>query len=61
MWHKLGWYSDVIEVQLAYARRRIGGIYNRSHRLPERTRMMQAWGNYINALKDGAKVTAIHA
>jgi integrase len=61
MLHELGWDSDVIEAQLAHARRGVGGIYNRSHRLPERTLLMQAWGNYIDALKGGAKVTAIHA
>jgi integrase len=59
--HELGWDSDVIECQLAHARPGVGGIYNRSHRLAERRKMMQAWADYLDALRAGAPVTAIRA
>lgn len=57
--HELGWDSDVIEAQLAHTRPGVGGIYNRSIRLAERTRLMQAWANHLDALRGGATVTAI--
>ena len=59
--HELGFQPDVIECQLAHARPGVGGIYNRSDRLAERTRMMQAWADYLDGLKSGAEVTAIRA
>lgn len=54
--HEMGWDSDVIECQLAHARPGVGGIYNRSHRLAERRRMMAAWADYLDGLKAGVKV-----
>ncbi|MBF0482837.1 MAG: integrase arm-type DNA-binding domain-containing protein [Desulfovibrionaceae bacterium] len=55
------WPSDVIERQLAHAERNsIRAAYNRAERLPERRRMMQAWADYLDGLKTGAKVTPIH-
>lgn len=57
--HELGYSPDLIETQLAHARPGVGGIYNRSHVLPQRRTMMQAWGDYLDQLKTGANVTAI--
>ena len=47
-----GWYPDLIEVQLAHAERnKVMAEYNRSQRLPERRKMMQAWADYLDSLK----------
>jgi integrase len=46
--NEMGWRSDAIERQLAHAQY-----------LDERTRMMQAWADYLDGLKAGGKVIAI--
>jgi len=56
--HEQGWPSDVIERQLAHAERnKIKAAYNHAEHLPARRKMMQAWADYLDALKAGAKVT----
>lgn len=55
-----GWHRDAIERQLAHAERDdVRAAYNFAEHLPERRRMMQAWADYLDALKAGAKVTTI--
>ena len=52
--HEQGWPSDVIERQLAHSERNsIKAAYNHAQHLPERRRMMQAWADYLNTLKNG--------
>jgi len=52
--HELGWPPEVIELQLAHAQKsQVAAAYNRSARLQERRRMMQAWGDYLDALRTG--------
>ena len=47
----------LIEHQLAHAVRDPNGrAYNRTAHLPERRKMMQAWADYLEALKAGAEV-----
>jgi integrase len=53
--NELGWRSDVIEYQLAHVDGSVRGIYNRAKYLPERTKMMQAWANYLDKLKTTTK------
>jgi integrase len=54
-----GWHRDAIERQLAHAERDdVRAAYNFAEHLPERRRMMQAWADYLDGLKAGAKVTA---
>lgn len=56
-----GWHRDAIERQLAHAERdNIRAAYNYAEHLPERRRMMQAWADYLEALKAGGKVIPIH-
>ncbi len=51
----LGFRPDFIEHQLAHAvRDPHGRAYNRTAHLPERRKMMQAWADYLDALKAGA-------
>ncbi len=51
---------DYIEHQLAHAVRDPNGrAYNRTAHLPERRRMMAAWADYLDALKQGGNVIPI--
>ena len=48
---------DLIEHQLAHAvRDPLGRAYNRTKHLPERKQMMQTWADYLDGLRQGAKV-----
>jgi integrase len=50
---RLGFRPDYIEHQLAHAVKDANGrAYNRTSFLPERRKMMQAWADYLNALRD---------
>ncbi len=54
-----GWHKDAIERQLAHAERdNVRAAYNYAEHLPERRKMMQAWADYLDGLRAGAKVTA---
>ena len=47
-----GWSTDAIERQLAHAERnQVRAAYHRSEHLEERRRMMQAWADYLDALR----------
>lgn len=53
----LGFRPDLIEHQLAHAvRDQLGRAYNRTAHLPDRRKMMQAWADYLDGLKAGAKI-----
>ena len=55
--HEQGWPSDAIERQLAHAERNsVRAAYNYAEFMPERKKMMQAWADYLCAIKAGAKV-----
>ncbi|TWT20330.1 DUF4102 domain-containing protein [Luteimonas marina] len=50
----LGFRPDYIEHQLAHSvRDPLGRAYNRATHLPERRKMMQAWADYLDRLRDG--------
>jgi len=56
----LGFRPDYIEHQLAHAvRDPLGRAYNRTAHLDERQGMMQAWADYLDALREGSKVIPI--
>lgn len=49
--NEAGWNADVIEKQLAHeARDEVRGAYNRASWLPERTKLMQWWGDHIGLM-----------
>ncbi|HUF72938.1 MAG TPA: integrase arm-type DNA-binding domain-containing protein [Gammaproteobacteria bacterium] len=50
--HELGHAPEVIEAQLAHVRGGVAGIYNRSNLLPQRRKMMSAWADYLDQLRD---------
>jgi len=51
--HEQGWPSDVIERQLAHAEKNtVKRAYNHAEYLPERRKMMQAWADFLDQLKE---------
>ena len=51
--NELGWNRDAIERQLAHGERnKIRAAYNFAEFLPERRRMMQAWADYLDELRN---------
>lgn len=58
----LGIAPHIIEHQLAHAvRDPLGRAYNRTSHMPDRKRMMQLWADYLDGLKQGAKVVPLRA
>ena len=59
--NEMGWNADAIERQLAHAEsNKVRAAYTHAAQyLDERTRMMQAWADYLDGLKNGATVVAI--
>ncbi len=58
---QLGFRADYIEQQLGHrVRDPLGRAYNRTKHLPERRAMMQAWADYLDSLKAGGNVVALH-
>jgi integrase len=56
----LGFAPEVIEHQLAHrVPDALGNAYNRTKFLEDRRRMMQAWADYLEGLKQGAEVIPI--
>ena len=52
-----GWNRDAIERQLAHGERNpIRAAYNYAEFLPERRKMMQAWADYLDSLKETGRV-----
>lgn len=57
-----GWNRDAIERQMAHGERdKVRAAYNRAAYLAERVKMMQAWADYLDALRDGADVVPLRA
>jgi len=55
--NELGWRPDVIERQLAHQERnKIRAAYNKATYLEDRTKMMQAWADHVDAIVASAKV-----
>ena len=59
--HESGlWDSRVIEIQLAHVdKNTVRGIYNRALYIDERRKMMQWWADYLDGLREGAKIIPI--
>lgn len=57
-----GYHPDLIELQLAHAERnQVRAAYNKAQRLPERRKMMEAWADYLDSLRDCANITPINS
>lgn len=60
--NELGFHPDHIERQLAHVEaNKVRAAYNYAEHLPERRKMMQAWADYLDALRDGGKVVPFKA
>lgn len=52
-----GWSPDAIERQLCHMPKdQVRKAYNRAQYLEERRKMMQAWADYLDGLKNGAQI-----
>ena len=61
IFNEQGYNRDVIERQLAHCEtNEVRGAYNRAEYLPARTVMMQEWADYLDKIKAGAEVIALH-
>lgn len=50
--HELGYETALIELQLSHVRAdKVAGVYDRSSRLEDRHKMMQAWSDYLDDLR----------
>ena len=53
--NECGYRADVIERQLAHSERdKVRAAYNRAEYLPERTKMLQAWADMLDVMRQGA-------
>ncbi|SDN51006.1 integrase arm-type DNA-binding domain-containing protein [Polaromonas sp. JS666] len=60
--HELGYRHDVIELQLAHQERdEVSAAYNHATYLKERRKLMQAWADHLDKLREGAKVVSLQA
>ena len=59
--NEMGWRADAIERQLAHAEsNKVRDAYTSAAQyLDERKKMMQAWADYLDRLRVGAKVVPI--
>lgn len=48
--HGLGYDSTHINLQMAHVDNTVSGIYNHALYLPERTKMLQDWADYLDEL-----------
>lgn len=56
-----GYPHHLIETQLAHVTgNSVSRAYDRAQYLPERRKMMQAWADYLDALRAGGKVVPLH-
>lgn len=61
MLNEQGWNRDAIERQMAHGERnKIRATYNYAEYMPERIKMMQAWADYLDGLKAGAKIIPMY-
>lgn len=59
--NEMGWNRDAIERQLAHAERdEVRRAYNHADFLPERRRMMQAWADFLDQVREGTKIIPLH-
>jgi integrase len=60
--NEAGWEKDVIEKQLSHEDRDdVRAAYNRASWLPQRAKLMQWWGDHLDAIAKGAKVIPFKA
>ena len=59
--HELDWPHAAIELQLDHVHGdKVSAAYNHAEHLETRTKMMQAWADYLNELKASGKTYQIN-
>jgi len=62
MVEKLNMHPDVIEAQLAHGKSGpLGAAYDRAEFMEQRRHMMKAWADYLDQLREGAKIIPLRA
>lgn len=62
MVEKLNMHPDVIEAQLAHGKSGpLGAAYDRAEFMEQRRNMMTTWADYLDQLRDGAKIIPLRA
>lgn len=56
---ELGWSPEALERQMAHKEPGVAGVYNKAQHLPERRKIMQAWADYLDALRADTQMIAI--
>lgn len=56
---EMGWDENTIDRQLSHLVQGVKGVYQKAKYIEERTRMMQAWADYLDRLKAGAIIVPI--
>ena len=56
---ELGWGAEALERQLSHKEQGVVGVYNKAQHLAERRQIMQAWADYLDALRGGGQAVAL--
>lgn len=56
---EMGWSAEALERQLSHKEPGVAGVYNKAQHLSERRKIMQAWADYLDGLRQGEKVLAL--
>jgi len=57
---ELGWDKDTVDRQLSHGERnKVVAAYNFAQYLPSRRKLMQAWADHLDALREGGKVVPL--
>lgn len=57
--HEIGWRHDLIEIQLAHQERnQVSAAYNHATYVADRRKMMQAWADQLDVMREDRKVVA---
>ncbi|CAN8141778.1 Tyr recombinase domain-containing protein [uncultured Thiomicrorhabdus sp.] len=58
--NNLGFEGEEVEIQLSHTIKGTRGVYNSADKLQQRKRLLQAWSDYLDGLRNGADVVPIH-
>ena len=55
---EMGWSAEALERQLSHKEPGVAGVYNKAQHLSERRKIMQAWADYLDGLRNCGQVIA---
>lgn len=56
---EMGWDENTIDRQLSHLVQGVKGVYQKAKYIDDRRKMMQAWADYLDQLKQGAQVISL--